>query len=178
MTQRRRASASRFPLRAIGLIRTPFVEAAGTPIQPAYARGIEGEVVVDEVFQAALDDLEGFERIWLIYWMDRSLPCQLRVVPYRDRRERGLFATRAPSRPNPIGLSVVRLLRREGVVLHVADVDMLDGTPLLDIKPYVPAFDACPSSKAGWLDRRARASRERADGRFHRATDRTPRRRS
>ena len=173
----RQPARTRLRLRSIGVIRTPFAEAAGTPIQPAYARGIEGQVVVDEVFTPALDDLEGFERIWLIYWMDRSLRFQLSVVPYRDRRERGLFATRAPSRPNPIGLSVVRLLRREGAILHVADVDMLDGTPLLDVKPYVPAFDAHSSSKAGWFDRRA-ASRERADGRFHEASDRTPRRRS
>ncbi|HNV04439.1 MAG TPA: tRNA (N6-threonylcarbamoyladenosine(37)-N6)-methyltransferase TrmO [Vicinamibacterales bacterium] len=164
-------------IRAIGRIRTPFAEAAGAPIQPAYAQGIEGRVVLDEAFGSALDDLEGFERIWLIYWMDRSLPYRLRVVPYRDWRERGLFATRAPSRPNPIGLSVVRLVRREGAVLHVTDVDMLDGTPLLDIKPYVPAFDACPRSRAGWLDAGA-ASRERADGRFHGDSGREPRRRS
>jgi len=88
------------------------------------------------------------------------------VVPYRDTRERGLFATRAPSRPNPIGLSVVRLLGRDANVLRVADVDILDGTPLLDIKPYVPEFDAHPASRAGWLDER-RADRKEADDRFH-----------
>ena len=153
-------------LRVIGRVHTPFSEGAGTPIQPVYAPDAEGTVVVDEPFAAALDDLEGFERIWLLFWMDRVVPFRPRVVPYRDTRERGLFATRSPCRPNPIGLSVVRLVRREGPVLHVAGVDILDGTPLLDVKPYVPDFDAFPSSKAGWLDERG-ADRRVADGRFH-----------
>jgi tRNA-Thr(GGU) m(6)t(6)A37 methyltransferase TsaA len=98
--------------------------------------------------------------------MDRVVPFRPRVVPYRDTRERGLFATRSPCRPNPIGLSVVRLVRREGHLLHVAGVDILNGTPLLDVKPYVPEFDAFPSSKAGWLDALG-ADRRTADGRFH-----------
>ena len=153
-------------LRVIGRIHTAFAVGNGTPIQPSYAEGAEGEVVVDPGFADALDDVDGFERVWLIYWMDRAAPFQMRVVPYRDTRERGLFATRSPCRPNPIGLSVVRLLRREGRVLHVADVDILDDTPLLDIKPYVPAFDAHPSAKAGWLAD-CREDRRVADGRFH-----------
>lgn len=153
-------------LRVVGRIRTPFREAAGTPIQTVYAPDAEGTVVVDEPFAAALDDLEGFERLWLLYWMDRVAPFRPRVVPYRDTRERGLFATRSPCRPNPIGLSVVRLVRREGRVLYVAGVDVLDGTPLLDVKPYVPEFDAFPSSRAGWLDA-CGADRRVADGRFH-----------
>ncbi|MDY0061775.1 MAG: tRNA (N6-threonylcarbamoyladenosine(37)-N6)-methyltransferase TrmO [Myxococcota bacterium] len=152
-------------MQIIGHIHTPFGEAAGGPIQPAYAQGAEGRVIVDEPFAAALADLEGFERIWLIFLMDRAAPFRPRVVPFRDTRERGLFATRAPCRPNPLGLSVVRLLAREGNTLRVADVDMLDGTPLLDIKPYVPAFDAHPTSRAGWLDA-AGTARELADGRF------------
>ena len=89
-----------------------------------------------------------------------------RVVPYRDTREHGLFATRSPCRPNPIGISVVRLLRREERVLHVVDVDILDKTPLLDIKPYVPEFDSHPMSRAGWFDH-GRSNREVADNRFH-----------
>lgn len=153
-------------LQVIGRIRTPFTGAAGTPIQPACAEGAAGTVLVDEPYAAALRDIEGFERVWLIYWMDRAAGFQARVVPYRDTRERGLFATRAPCRPNPIGLSVVRLLRREGCVLQVADVDILDGTPLLDIKPYVPEFDAHPASKSGWLDEGG-TDRRVADGRFH-----------
>jgi tRNA-Thr(GGU) m(6)t(6)A37 methyltransferase TsaA len=164
-------------LRVIGRIRTPFVEATGTPIQPAYARGAEGRVVVDARFAAALDDLKGFERVWLVYWMDQAAAFRPRVVPYRDRQERGLFATRSPCRPNPIGISVVRLKGREGRVLRVADVDIVDNTPLLDIKPYVPEFDAHPSSKAGWLET-GEVDRQVADGRFHRRSRSTRGRRS
>ena len=122
-------------------------------------------VLVDEPFQAALRDLEGFERTWLIYHFHRSGPWRPLVVPYRAEVERGLFATRAPSRPNPIGMSAVKLLAVKGNVLEVRGVDILDGTPLLDIKPYVPAFDAFPGSRAGWLDQGG-SDHEVADGRF------------
>lgn len=157
-----------FPIeaRVIGVIRTPFVEPAGTPIQPVYGQNVEGRVLVDEPYAPALDDIEGFERLWLIYWMDRVGKFKTKIVPYRDDREHGLFATRSPSRPNPIGISVVRLLRREGSVLHVLDIDILDGTRLLDIKPYVPIFDSHPDSRAGWVDER-RVDRRVADPRFH-----------
>ena len=155
-----------FKLRAIGHIRTPFTEARGTPIQPTFAEGAEGQVVVKPSFTEALEDIEGFERIWLIYLMDRVGTFKPKVVPYRDTVEHGLFATRAPCRPNAIGVSVVRLLRREGPVLHVVNVDILDQTPLLDIKPYVPAFDAHPNSRAGWFDTSG-TDRTFADGRFH-----------
>jgi tRNA (adenine37-N6)-methyltransferase len=155
-----------FSLRTVGVIHSPFVEAAGTPIQPCYARGIEGKVAVDDAYAVALDDIEAFDRVWLIYWMDRVKGFKRHVVPYRDTREHGLFATRSPCRPNPIGMSVVRFVRREGRVLHVADIDILDGTPLLDIKPYVPDFDAHPGAKAGWFDA-AGDNRIVADERFH-----------
>jgi tRNA-Thr(GGU) m(6)t(6)A37 methyltransferase TsaA len=153
-------------LRAVGVIHSPFAEAAGTPIQPCYAQGAEGQVLVDDAYAPALDHIEGFERVWLIYWMDRVKGFKTHVIPYRDTREHGLFATRSPCRPNPIGISVVRFVRREGRVLHVADIDILDGTPLLDIKPYVPDFDAHPGAKAGWFDA-AGENRLVADGRFH-----------
>jgi tRNA-Thr(GGU) m(6)t(6)A37 methyltransferase TsaA len=157
-----------FPItvRVIGVIRTPFAEPAGTPIQPIYGQNVEGRVLVNEPYAAALDDIEGFERLWLIYWMDRVGEFKTRIVPYRDDREHGLFATRSPSRPNPIGISVVRLLRREGPVLHVLDIDILDGARLLDIKPYVPMFDSHPRSRAGWVDE-CRVDRRLADARFH-----------
>ena len=158
--------ATNISLRTIGRIRTPFRAGNGTPIQPAYAQGAEGRVIVDDRFADALDNIEGFERVWLIYWMDRVTAFRPRVMPYRDTREHGLFATRSPCRPNPIGLSVVRLRCREAGVLHVADVDMLDGTPLLDIKPYVPEFDAYPSAKAGWFETGG-VDRRVADERFH-----------
>lgn len=163
-------------VRVIGRIRTPHKQAEGTPIQPAYAEGAEGQVIVDEPFALALDDIEDFERIWLIYWMDRVSGFKPLVVPYRDTREHGLFATRSPCRPNPIGMSAVRLVRREGRVLHVVDVDVLDDTPLIDIKPYVPEFDSHPSSKAGWFDA-ASEDRKVADGRFHTPADSESRRR-
>ena len=150
----------------IGVIRSPHRAPRGTPIQPAYAAKVEGEVVVDAGFAPALDSLDGFEHIWLIYFLDRAGAFKPRVVPYRDTREHGLFATRSPCRPNPIGLSVVRLLGRSRNVLRVGGLDILDGTPLIDIKPYVPEFDAHPSSKAGWLDECCE-DRQIADERFH-----------
>ncbi len=161
-------------LRVIGRIRTPFVQANGTPIQPVYAEGEAWRVIVDDRFADALDDIEGFEYVWLVYWLDRIATFKPRVTPYRDTRERGLFATRSPCRPNPIGMSVVRLVRRDGATLHVVDVDILDDTPLLDIKPYVPEFDAHPSSRAGWYETRG-VDRRVADERFHEATDSTRR---
>lgn len=153
-------------LRIIGRINSPFIEAAGTPIQPVYAQGAVGQVTVEEQFATALDDIEGFERLWLIYWMDRPAPFRPLVIPYRDTKEHGLFATRSPCRPNPIGLSTVRFVRREGRVLQVADIDVLDGTPLLDIKPYVPHFDSFPTAKAGWFEQNG-IDRQVADERFH-----------
>jgi tRNA-Thr(GGU) m(6)t(6)A37 methyltransferase TsaA len=159
-------SFKQIEIQTIGIIRTPFLEASGTPIQAAYGKDIEGQVLLREAYAAALDDIEGFERLWLIYWMDRVGPFKPRVIPYRDIKEHGLFATRSPSRPNPIGMSVVRLLRREGPVLHIADIDILDGTQLLDIKPYIPEFDAHPISKAGWVDTPG-VDRRIADSRFH-----------
>lgn len=153
-------------LHPIGIIRSPFTNPVGTPIQPAYAQGKQGQVILEDQYETALDDIEGFERLWLIYWMDRAKPFKAHVVPYRDTQEHGLFATRAPCRPNPIGMSVVRLLRRQGPVLEVSELDILDGTPLLDIKPYVSNFDSHPESKAGWFDARG-TDRKRADDRFH-----------
>lgn len=150
---------------AIGVIHTPFRQAAGTPIQPTFAQGAEGTVEVLPQYADGLADLVGFDRIWLLYWFDQAGPARLRVVPFRDTTERSLFATRAPCRPNQIGLSCVRLVSVTGNVLTVADVDMLDGTPLLDIKPYVPQFDAFPTARAGWFDT-SNSNHTRADNRF------------
>jgi tRNA-Thr(GGU) m(6)t(6)A37 methyltransferase TsaA len=138
---------------SIGVICTPHKEQSGTPIQPAFAPGVLGTVSLFEEYVNALVDLDGFERIWLIYHLDRSKLWAPRVIPYRDTVERGLFATRSPARPNPIGMSAVQLLSVNGRTLQVEGVDMLDGTPLLDIKPYVPAFDAHSTSRAGWFDK-------------------------
>ena len=102
-------------------------------------------------WEPALGDLEGCDRIWLLFWADRASAPVARVVPYRDTRERGLFSTRAPARPNPIGLSCVRLLGIGGRFVHVEELDLLDGTPLLDIKPYVAQYDSFPDATLGWL---------------------------
>jgi len=155
-----------FSARAIGVIKTPFTRAEGTPIQSTYASGVEGQVILDDKYEPALADIEGFERLWLVYWLDRAGPFQPAVIPYRDTVAHGLFATRSPCRVNPIGLSLVCLVGRSGCQLSIRDVDVLDGTPLLDIKPYVPDFDARPGSRAGWFDQ-AVVDRRVADGRFH-----------
>jgi len=165
MKDERLCQLDEVPMRPIGIIRTPFNEPSGTPIQPARARGARGAVTVFEEYRAGLKDLEGFERIWLLYWFHQAREPRLLVTPFLDQEERGLFATRAPCRPNAIGISSVRLLRVEGTVLEVADVDILDETPLLDIKPYVPEFDCYEVKKAGWLDQ-SPSRRRLADGRF------------
>jgi tRNA-Thr(GGU) m(6)t(6)A37 methyltransferase TsaA len=137
----------------IGVIETPFREPAGTPIQPSRANGALGKVHIESRFQAGLKDLAGFERIWLIYWLHKASASSLLVTPFLDTRERGIFATRSPMRPSHLGISAVRLLAvHEDGVLEIADVDMVDGTPLLDIKPYVPEFDSHAHSRAGWFD--------------------------
>jgi tRNA (adenine37-N6)-methyltransferase len=152
-------------LTPIGKIRSPFKEPAGTPVQPVFAGEVEGIVEVLPEYAVGLRDLDGFERIWLLYWLDRAPSSRMRVVPFRDHVERGLFATRAPCRPNPIGLSCVRLLGIERNLLTIGGVDVLDGTPVLDIKPYVPQFDAFPQSRAGWLEKGC-SERTLADHRF------------
>jgi tRNA-Thr(GGU) m(6)t(6)A37 methyltransferase TsaA len=157
--------AETFAFRSIGIVRSPFIEQTGTPIQPSLAGGVEGTVELDAGYADALAGLDGFERIWVLYVFDRAAAFQKTVVPYRDDRPHGLFATRAPARPNPIGLSSLRLLSIEGTTLRVGDVDILDGTPVLDVKPYVPAFDAFPGVQAGWLDEQ-RVRARRADRRF------------
>lgn len=134
----------------IGVIHTPFQSAKGTPIQGIASQGYEGLVELLPEFVAGLQDLAEFDRIWLIYLLDRASEVQMTVLPYMDTEQRGVFATRSPARPNHIGLSVVRLLDVEQNRLRIADVDMLDGTPLLDIKPYVPAFDSFAASRTGW----------------------------
>ncbi len=126
-----------------------------------YAEASEGEVVVDPEFAAALADIEGFERLWLLYALDRAGAYRPRVMPYRDTVEHGLFATRSPCRPNPIGLSVARLLGREGNRLRVAGLDILDGTPLLDIKPYGARLRRFPRRAGGLVRRGAQRARSR-----------------
>ncbi len=159
----------RIQYRSIGVIHTPFIEPKGTPIQPRRSGGARGTIELDPDLADGLADLDGFSHIVVLYHLHRSEGYRLKVVPYLDDVERGVFATRAPRRPNPIGLSVVRLERIEGNTLHIRDVDMLNGTPVLDIKPYVPTFDESIEFRTGWLETRSHRARDTdADERFHR----------
>jgi len=153
-------------LKPIGIIHSPFKQAAGTPTQPGFASGTEGQVEIFSEYAAGLKDLEGFERIWLIYWFDRAAAPRLLVKPYMAEQERGLFATRAPCRLNPIGISAVKLIRIQNCTLYVADIDILNQTPLLDIKPYVPKFDCFEGSQYGWMQN-LRNKISPADNRFY-----------
>lgn len=139
--------------RPIGVVHSPFTEPVGMPIQPCFADGVEGAVEIFEEFEPGLADLDGFSHIHLIYHLHRSSGFALEVVPYMDVEPRGVFATRAPRRPNPIGLSVVRILGITGARLRVADLDILDGTPVLDIKPFNPGVDHRERCRVGWMAR-------------------------
>jgi len=152
---------------AIGTIHSPFTELAGMPIQPVAARGVRGSVELDERYREGLADLDGFSHVLLLYHLHASRGFELRVTPFLDERTHGVFATRAPRRPNPIGLSVVRLVEVVGATLTIEGVDVLDGTPLLDLKPYVPAFDEPIEVRVGWLEQGLRSPRHwTADERF------------
>ena len=155
-------------LEPIGVIHTPFKEPAGMPIQPAGAIGVKGTVEVFPEFSDGLKDIEGFSHIILIFHFNRSKGFKLQVSPFLEDEVHGVFAIRAPKRPNPIGLSIVKLTRREDNILYIDNPDMIDGTPLLDIKPYIPDFDAYPDAIAGWQEEhRGKVNKKRSDSRFH-----------
>ncbi len=138
--------------RPIGVIHSEHIAAEETPIQPAYARGGKGRVEVFPEFAPGLRDVEGFSHVHLIYHFHKAGPAKLILKPFLQDIERGVFATRSPCRPNAVGLSIVELVRREGNVLHLDGVDILDGTPLLDIKPYTAKFDRFETARNGWQD--------------------------
>ena len=153
--------------RPIGVVHSPFKRPEGTPIQPTAARGVPGVVEVFPEYVEGLRDLEGFSHIILIYHFHLCKRCSLTVRPYMDDKHHGVFATRAPCRPNPIGISVVRLIKVNGNLLHVQDLDIIDGTPLLDIKPYVPEFDVREVERIGWLEKNVhKLLTSKDDGRF------------
>ena len=137
-------------IRPIGVIHTPFKQKNNTPIQP-FKPNKMGQVEVFDKFVPGLKDITGFSHIILIYRFHKSRNFRMLVKPFLDDREHGVFSTRYPARPNQIGISVVRLLRQKGNVLFVKGIDVLDGTPLLDIKPYVPDFDSAKKVRIGWL---------------------------
>ena len=147
------AVAMELVVRPIGFARSPYSEKVEAPRQGT-AGGAAGTIELLPAYQDALSDLEGFDRIWLLFWFDRAQGWRPKVQPPRSDEKRGVFATRSPHRPHPIGMTAVRLERVEGLVLHVRDLDLVDGTPILDIKPYIPYADAFPEAGAGWLDGR------------------------
>lgn len=151
----------------IGYIRTPFKALEGMPIQPRGGQLVRGEVVLDDEYQEGLNDIDGFSHLILIYQFHRSKGYELTVKPFLDDSKRGLFATRAPRRPNAVGLSIVNLISRKGNVLQVENVDVVDRTPLIDIKPYVPAFDSPNVTAIGWLEGKVERCRAMtSDSRF------------
>jgi tRNA-Thr(GGU) m(6)t(6)A37 methyltransferase TsaA len=140
-------------IKPIGIIHSPFKSKQETPIQPFRSKAV-GEIEVFKEYERGLDDIEGFSHLILIYKFHRSRGFSLKVKPIMDDRLRGLFATRAPRRPNQIGLSVVKLIRRRGNILFVNGIDVIDGTPLLDIKPYVPDFNSGEEVRTCWIEGR------------------------
>jgi tRNA-Thr(GGU) m(6)t(6)A37 methyltransferase TsaA len=151
----------------IGVVHSQFKEPKGTPIQPAGAKNIDGTVELFPKYVEGLKDLEGFSHIILIYHFHLSKEMSLKVKPYMDSEVHGVFAMRGPSRPNPVGISVVRLIRIEDNILHIQEVDIVDGTPLLDIKPYISEFDIRKVEKIGWLKNNIhKLSKTKDDERF------------
>jgi tRNA-Thr(GGU) m(6)t(6)A37 methyltransferase TsaA len=138
--------------KSIGIIHSEHTVQEETPIQPIYAKGCKGRVEIFPEYEEGLRDLDGFSHIYLIYHLHQVKTVKLIVKPFLQDVERGVFSTRAPGRPNPIGLSIVELERREGNILHLDGVDILDGTPLLDIKPYTEKFDRVETRCNGWQD--------------------------
>jgi tRNA-Thr(GGU) m(6)t(6)A37 methyltransferase TsaA len=163
----RRLRMKEINYKPIGIVHSPFKEPRGTPIQPSAARNVEGTVEIFPEYVKGLKDLEGFSHIILIYHLHLSKKYSLEVIPFMDTKLRGVFATRAPSRPNPIGISIVRLDRVEKDKLYIRDIDIIDGTPLLDIKPYVVDFDRRDIIKKGWLEKNInKLYKAKDDGRF------------
>ncbi len=154
-------------LTPIGTIHTPFNTIENMPIQPGGALGIKGRIELYSEFAEGLKDLDGFSHAFLLYHLHKVEGFNLLPVPFLDTEQRGIFATRSPKRPNAIGLSIVKILRVANNLVHIENVDMLDETPLLDIKPYVPEFDVYTKVKAGWFENvKGEVKTKRSDERF------------
>jgi tRNA-Thr(GGU) m(6)t(6)A37 methyltransferase TsaA len=152
---------------SIGVIYTPWQNIEDMPIQPIGGKGAEGRVEVFPAYEEGLKDLDGFSHIVLLYHLHQAKSPNLSVIPFMDTVSRGVFATRAPSRPNSIGLSVVQLNRIEGCSIQVQNLDILNGTPLLDIKPYIRTVDDQEQCRFGWLEHVKNNFRtKRSDNRF------------
>lgn len=136
-------------LEQIGIVRSPYDSREGVPIQNTFSES-EGKIELFEDFSEGIRDLDGFTHAYILYWFHLSEGFSLSVTPFMDTESRGLFSTRAPKRPNPIGLSIVEIQRVEGNVVHVKGLDVVDGTPLIDIKPYFGSIDPRPDASDGW----------------------------
>jgi tRNA-Thr(GGU) m(6)t(6)A37 methyltransferase TsaA len=153
----------------IGIVRSPFTALEGMPLQSVGAEDVHGTIEIKPAFADGLRDLEGFSHVYVLTHLHRARPAGLTVIPFLDDTPRGVFATRSPRHPNPVGLSIVRLNRVQGTSLHVSGLDLLDGTPVLDLKPYVPAFDSIPAERIGWFTGKTdKVHFGRADRRFDR----------
>lgn len=155
-------------LNPIGLIRTPHTDINHMPIQPIAAEGIRGTIELLPEYVEGLKDIEGFSHLTLLYYFHKISGYELQVVPFMDTEKRGIFACKAPKRPNAIGLSTVKLIGVEDNVIHIEQVDMLDGTPLIDIKPFYPRYDNRSDVEIGWLEKNKDLPLEklRSDERF------------
>ena len=151
----------------IGTIHSPFTHPEDMPVQSAAAEGITGKIVLNEEYVEGLSDLDGFSHIYLIYHFHLSESYSLKVTPFLDDQKRGVFSTRAPKRPNAIGLSVVKLIKINHSIIDIENIDIIDGTPLLDIKPYVGEMEAINQYKIGWLSNRIKEIKSKnSDNRF------------
>ncbi len=155
-------------IKPIGIIHTPFKEPAGIPIQGSLRCDLRGKIEIFPEYQEGLKDIEGFSHLILVYYFHLAEGYSLTAVPFLDERPRGIFAIRSPKRPNHIGITVVRLIKKDGNMLHFCGVDMVDGTPLLDIKPYFPDIDSHKTKETGWMKDKLRrfGRKKRADNRF------------
>lgn len=155
-------------IQPIGIIHTPYTEVQNMPIQPIAAGNNSGYIELLPEYEPGLKDLDGFSHITLVYHFHKIAGFELQVVPFMDTEKHGIFATKAPKRPNALGISTVKLIKVEGNILHIEQVDMLDGTPLLDIKPFYPRYDNRFDVKIGWLEKNKDMPLEklRADVRF------------
>jgi tRNA-Thr(GGU) m(6)t(6)A37 methyltransferase TsaA len=151
----------------IGYVKSPHINAKGSPIQSSVAKGHKGTVVVYEEYKDGLKDLEGFSHIILLYHFHLIKDVKLFAIPFMDNVARGIFAIRSPARPNPIGLSVLEIESIEGNLINVKNIDVLNNTPVIDIKPYVPQFDSVFDAKIGWMESKISSAKDkRDDGRF------------
>ena len=154
-------------IKPVGIIHSPFKTVENMPIQPSAAKDVSGTIEIFPEFTEGLADLDGFSHIYIIFHLHRVRGHKLRVIPFLDTVERGIFSTRSPARPNPVGLSVAEIISVKKNIIEIRGVDMLDGSPVIDIKPFVPDFESCENVRKGWFEgKTGNALKTRSDERF------------